>query len=145
LGKHDGGLVVKKLVILIAAFIAVVSYVPQGGFLSAQILNSESALVSWTPPTQNEDGTTLTDLSHYNLYYDINVTDPTQFTNKVQVGGNLTSFQIDGLTAGTWCFAMTAVNSSELESQFSNVACKTIEELAPEPTRPKAPGALAVE
>ena len=130
---------------LLLAFVAAGSFAPDGGGLRAQIVNSESALLSWTPPTQNEDGTALTDLSHYYAYYGDTGQDPTKFPNKVQIGGNLSSFMIEALPEGTWCFAMTAVNSAGAESEFSNVACKTIDPLAPEPTRPKAPGGLVVQ
>lgn len=130
---------------LLAAFILVVSFTPSPKFLHAQIVNSESALLSWMPPTQNEDGSTLTDLSHYFAYYGDTGQDPAAFPNKVQIGGNLSSFQIDGLGEGTWCFAMTAVNSSSLESGFSNVACKTINPLVEPASPPKAPGGLAAQ
>ncbi|MGC8522484.1 MAG: putative Ig domain-containing protein [Steroidobacteraceae bacterium] len=83
-----------------------------------------TADVSWTPPTTNTDGSTLTDLAGYNIYYG---TSPTALTQKVQVSNiGLTNYVISGLASGTWYFAVTAYTSSGAESAMSNVASKTI-------------------
>lgn len=136
----------RKLFVLLAAFILITSYTKQPPFLQAQIINQESALVSWTPPTTREDGSALTNLSHYHIYYDVGTSEPADLARQEEVGGNLSSYKIDGLGPGMWCFAMTAIDSDGLESDFSNVACKTIEDFEEEPASPpKAPGALAVQ
>ena len=83
-----------------------------------------TADVSWTPPTTNTDGSTLTDLAGYNIYYG---TSPTALTKKVQVSNiGVTNYVISGLTTGTWYFAVTAYSSAGTESSLSNVASKTI-------------------
>ena len=83
-----------------------------------------SADVSWTPPTTYTDGSTLTNLAGYNIYYG---TSPASLTRKVQVTTiGLTDYVIGGLTSGTWYFAVTAYTSTGAESGLSNVASKTI-------------------
>ena len=83
-----------------------------------------TADVSWTPPTANTDGSTLTDLAGYNIYYG---TSPTSLTQKVQVSNvGVTNYVISGLASGTWYFGVTAYTSSGAESAMSNVASKTI-------------------
>lgn len=83
-----------------------------------------TADVSWTPPTTNTDGSTLTDLAGYYIYYG---TSPSALTMKVQVSNiGVTNYVISGLTAGTWYFAVTAYSSAGTESSPSNLASKTI-------------------
>ncbi len=38
-------------------------------FLNASILSAGDATLSWDPPTTNADGTPLTDLAGYRIYY----------------------------------------------------------------------------
>lgn len=74
-----------------------------------------SYTVSWIPPTENEDGTHLTDLAGYRIYYG---TSPGKYSETIEVASaGLTSYVIDDLTPGTYYLAMTSVNSQEIESQ----------------------------
>ena len=83
-----------------------------------------TADVSWTPPTTNTDGSTLTDLVGYNIYYG---TSPNALNQEVQVTTiGVSNYVISGLTSGTWYFAVTAYTSTGTESSLSNVASKTI-------------------
>ena len=85
---------------------------------------SGTADVSWTPPTTNTDGSTLTNLAGYNIYYG---TSPNALNQQVQVSTvGVTNYVISGLTSGTWYFAVTAYTSTGTESSLSNVASKTI-------------------
>ena len=85
---------------------------------------SGTADVSWTPPTTNTDGSTLTNLAGYNIYYG---TSPNALNQQVQVSNvGVTNYVISGLTTGTWYFAVTAYTSTGTESGLSNVASKTI-------------------
>lgn len=85
---------------------------------------SGSVALSWTPPDFNTDGSALADLSGYRIAYgreagnfseSIWITDPTT-----------TAYVIDYLSAGTWYFAIVALNSEGMESDMSNVLSKTI-------------------
>ena len=85
---------------------------------------SGSADISWTPPTTNTNGSTLTDLAGYDIYYG---TSASSLTQKVQVSNvGLTNYVISGLTSGTWYFAVAAYTTSGAQSSLSNVASKTI-------------------
>jgi hypothetical protein len=93
--------------------------------VAVQALATGSATLSWTPPTTNSDGSALTDLAGYRLYWG-----PTQgsYSNNASLNGaGLTSYVVTGLTPGTWYFAMAALNASGTESPLSNVASKTIQ------------------
>lgn len=85
---------------------------------------SGSATVSWTPPTQNSDGTALTNLSGYRITYgrSASVLDRSLSLNNP----SLSSAVVDNLSSGTWYFSVSAVNSQGASSSPSNVASKTI-------------------
>jgi hypothetical protein len=75
--------------------------------------------LSWTPPTQNTNGTTITDLAGYHVYYG---TKPSNLTTMIAVDApSTTSRLIGNLTAGTWYFAVAAVNSEKIESALSAI------------------------
>lgn len=83
-----------------------------------------SATLSWTAPTQNEDGSPLTDLAGYKLYWG---TTPGSYTDSITVDNpGLTLFVVDNLPAGSYEFVATAYNSSGVESAYSNPASKTV-------------------
>jgi hypothetical protein len=86
--------------------------------------NSGTATVLWIPPTTNTNGTPLTDLSGYHIYYG---TSPTALTKSVAItGATTTSYQLTGLSAGTWYFGVAADSSAGTESAISGVASKII-------------------
>ncbi len=68
------------------------------------------ATLSWTPPTQNTDGSPLTDLTGYKIYYG---TTSGTYTKTIPVGVNLTTYIVENLSnATTYYFVITAVNSA---------------------------------
>ena len=83
-----------------------------------------SASLSWVAPTTRTDGTSLTNLSGFRIYYGKTAT---SLTNTMSVSGASTTTAVVGtLTTGTWYFAVTALDTSGNESNKSNVASKTI-------------------
>ena len=85
---------------------------------------SGTATLSWVAPTTTTTGATLVDLVGYRVYYGMNAT---SLDHMVLIPGtSITSTVIEQLAPGTWYFATTAVDSTGLESAFSNIAQKTI-------------------
>lgn len=83
-----------------------------------------SATLSWQPPTQNEDGTPLTNLGGYRISYG---SSPTNLTQHVELANpGLSTYVVTGLGSGTWHFALRAYTTSGTESGLSNTASKTI-------------------
>ena len=83
-----------------------------------------SVTLSWMPPTQNEDGTTLTDLAGYEVNYGRS---QSALDQTVQVTNpSVNSFVVDNLSSGTWFFAVRSVNRQGISSQPSAVASKTV-------------------
>lgn len=91
--------------------------------LSAGNLLAGSATLSWTAPTTNSDGTALTDLAGYKVYYG---TTSGVYSSNVDAG-NVTSYQLTGLTDGaTYYFAITAYDTSGNQSAYSSQVSKTL-------------------
>ena len=83
-----------------------------------------SATLHWTAPTTNVDGSPLTNLAGYTIYYGNSATSMTQ---SAQISDPATtSYVISGLTAGTWYFEIIAVNSADVDSPASAAVSKTI-------------------
>ena len=77
-----------------------------------------SATLSWIKPTQNADGTPLTNLAGYIVRYGTNVG---ALTEQVSVSSpNTTQLEIDDLSPGNWYFEVAAVNTTDTESAFSS-------------------------
>ena len=83
-----------------------------------------SATLTWNPPTQNTDGTPLSNLAGYKVYWG---TSQNNYSSSVTVNNaGLSSYVVDQLTPATWYFAVTALNVAGDESGFSNVASKQV-------------------
>ncbi len=83
-----------------------------------------SATLSWTPPTRNSDGSTLTNLAGYRVLYG---NSPSALTRTVQITNpGTSSYVVENLAAGTWYFSLRAYTSSGTESTASNTASKTV-------------------
>jgi hypothetical protein len=87
-------------------------------------LGSGSATLSWVPPTQNADGSALTNLAGYEIRYG---QDPGALSSEISLDNpSLSVYVIENLASGTWYFAVAAVNTAGTTSDLSNVASKTI-------------------
>jgi hypothetical protein len=83
-----------------------------------------SATLSWTPPTRNTDGTTLTNLAGYRIYYG---TSSSSLTRTVQIANpGIASYVVGNLSAATWYFSVRSYTTTGVESPGSNLASKTI-------------------
>ncbi|MDH3635104.1 MAG: fibronectin type III domain-containing protein [Gammaproteobacteria bacterium] len=89
------------------------------------VLNSNgTALLSWTPPTENTDGSALTDLAGYKIRYG---TSPGSYSDTITINNpGLTSYLVENLASSDWYFAMTSFNSSGIESSYSVEVSKTV-------------------
>ena len=83
-----------------------------------------SATLTWTEPTKNTDGTPVTDLAGYHIYYG---TTEGAWTSTITVlEATETSYVVSGLAPGTYYFAVVAFNADGDDSPQSNIASKTI-------------------
>jgi hypothetical protein len=88
-------------------------------------VSSGGASLSWTPPTHNSDGSRLTNLAGYRIYYG---TSAGALNRSVQVSNpSVTTYVIDNLAPATWYFAVRAYNTSGVESTLSKTASKRVQ------------------
>jgi len=92
--------------------------------LTVQAVATGSATLSWTPPTTNTDGSPLTNLTGYRIYW--GTTAGASPNSETLPNPGLTSHVVSKLVPGTYFFVATAVNSLGAESVFSAPASKTI-------------------
>ena len=84
-----------------------------------------SVTLSWTAPTENEDGSPLVDLSGYRIYWG---TTPGNYPNSLTIDDTgLTTYVIDNLAPDTYEFVATSFNAAGVESAYSNPATKTVQ------------------
>lgn len=93
------------------------------------------ATLSWTAPTQNTDGTPLTDLAGYKIY--LGTVQGGPYPVSIDIANPAaTTFVVPNLTDGTtYFFVSTAYNSASTvqESDFSNEVSKLIPFPVPNP------------
>jgi hypothetical protein len=83
-----------------------------------------SATLSWSAPTQREDGSALTNLAGYRIRYGNTLG---SYPNQLQIPNpGVTTCVVENLPAGTYYFVATAYDSEGRESEFSAVVSKTI-------------------
>ena len=87
--------------------------------------NSGTALLSWTPPTENTDSSLLTDLAGYKIYYG---TSPGSYSDTITINNpGLTSYLVENLASADWYFVMTSFNSNGTESGHSYEVSKSVD------------------
>jgi len=83
-----------------------------------------TATLSWEAPASNTNGTQLTNLAGYRIYYG---SSPEHLTHTVHIKNvGLQICVIDDLEPGLWYFAVKALTADGAESALSEVVAKTI-------------------
>lgn len=81
-----------------------------------------SMSISWTAPTENTDGSPLTNLSGYRIYYGL---EEGNYPNMVEVNtAGTTTVMIENLVPGTYYVVATSINANGVESEQSGYAIK---------------------
>jgi Putative Ig domain len=85
---------------------------------------SGSATLSWSAPTQNTDGTALTNLAGFHIYYG---TSAANLNQSVQIANpGLTTYVLSNLAAGTWYVSINAYTTASVQSVASSIVSTTI-------------------
>jgi hypothetical protein len=83
-----------------------------------------SVSLSWAAPTENTNGTPVSDLAGYHIHYG---TTAEALNSVIDVpGAETTAYEISNLNSGTYYFTVTAYNSVGEESAPSDEASQTI-------------------
>jgi hypothetical protein len=86
---------------------------------------SGSVTLNWQPPTENADGSALTDLAGYNIY--VGTSSDSYNYREIQLDNpGLTAYVVENLEPGTYYLAATAFNSLGVESALSEEVVKTV-------------------
>lgn len=81
--------------------------------------------LSWIAPTQNSDGSPLTDLAGYKIYYGKK---SRTYDHEFRISNaGITTFVVENLVPRTYYFAATSFNSSGVESAYSGEAVRTVD------------------
>ncbi len=92
--------------------------------ISVEAISLGTATLSWTAPTHNEDGTLLTDLAGYRLYWG---TTSGNYPNSVTINNpTVTTYLVENLSPGTYEFVATSFNAAGIESRYSGSAMKVV-------------------
>ncbi len=92
--------------------------------ITVEAISLGSATLSWTAPTENDDGSPLTDLAGYKIYWG---TSPGSYPNSVTINNpGITTYVVEDLPPGTYEFVATSFNSAGMESVYSTPATKVI-------------------
>lgn len=88
-------------------------------------LATESVTLTWTAPTDNEDGTALNDLAGYKIYWGRS---SGNYSHMIQVDNpGITTYVVENLSPDTYFFAAAAFNSAGSESRVSGEAVATVD------------------
>jgi hypothetical protein len=86
---------------------------------------STSVTFGWVAPTQNSNGTPLSNLAGYKIHYG---TASENYTQVVALSNpSLSRYVLDSLPSGTYFFAITAYNTQGIESALSGEATATLD------------------
>jgi hypothetical protein len=85
--------------------------------------SSGQATLTWVDPTQNTNGSALTNLAGVRIYYGPSASSMTELT---QVSGTTTSYTVNNLGSGTWYFGAVAYTTAGAESNMSGIVSKTV-------------------
>jgi hypothetical protein len=123
-----------SVLFLTAVIVATIFLIGCGGGVSATDVQPGSgsppsdppatgaATLTWAAPSTNVDGTPLTSLAGYKVYYGRT---PGVYAS-IDVGSSST-YQVAGLTKGqTYYFAVTAYDANGNESDFSTIVTKVV-------------------
>ena len=87
--------------------------------------SNTSITFSWVPPTENNNGSPLTNLAGYKIHYG---TASQDYSEVVALNNpSLNRYVLDSLPSGTWYFAITAYNSAGVESTLSGEIATTLD------------------
>lgn len=93
--------------------------------LSCSWPGADSVSLSWTPPTTNDDGSPLTDLKGFKIYYSTSASMSSNQIKDIPSAGT-TSTTLGPLAPGTYYLVMTAYNVPGIESVKTPIVTRTL-------------------
>ena len=95
-----------------------------GSTAPTTLVAGTSLTLGWVAPTQNSNGTPITELAGYKIHYGTTSQD---YTKVVAVSNpSISRYVLDSLASGTYFFAIAAYNSKGIESTLSGEISATL-------------------
>lgn len=86
--------------------------------------SADTVTINWIPPTENTNGTPLTNLAGYNIHYGKS---SGNLTTEISVSNpGIATYVVSDLPPGKYYFAVAAVNSAGTESPLSTQVSATV-------------------
>ncbi len=105
--------------------------IPAGGSGSSSspsaTTTNKSITLSWSPPTRNSDGSSITNLAGYTLHYG---TASLDYTGRIEITApTQTSYVVSGsnFPPGKYYFAVSAYNAQQVSSPLSGEIAVTVD------------------
>lgn len=87
--------------------------------------SSGSVTLNWVPPTENVDGTPLTNLAGYHIHYGAV---SGQYTQTILISNpGIATYVVQDLAPGKYYFSVAAINSQGTESPLSSEVSTTVD------------------
>lgn len=99
---------------------------------------SATVTLAWQAPTQNTDGTALTDLDHFTVFQGA---DAAHLISVASPAAATTSYTTPSLFEGAYVFAVSATNSAKIESAKTPTVAASVTKPAAPATIPNPPPA----
>lgn len=98
---------------------------PDTGSATGSPTASGVAELSWTPPVENTDGSVLSNLAGYRVFYGRT---PDNLGQEIGIENpSVSRYTLENLSGGSWYFAVVAVNSEGVASAWSDIATKNVQ------------------
>jgi Fibronectin type III domain len=91
---------------------------------SSGATSTDTVTLSWAAPTENTNGSALTNLAGYVIYYGTSANALTQKISVDNVG--VQTYVVSNLSPGNWYFQIVAVNSAGVESSPTGTVSASI-------------------
>jgi hypothetical protein len=132
--EHEANCVHRHAALLVSLLLAVLT--SSATALAAGAASINNAVLTWTAPTTNTNGSTLTDLTSFNVYHGPS---PTAMLLAVTLVASARTFEDNNLSPGIWYWYITTVNAFGVESAPSPLVSKTTAPSGPSTTSPANP------
>lgn len=101
----------KRILLALALALAACGGSNAGSIIQGTRLGTGTAVLAWTAPSYNPDGSTISGLLGYNIYKSTASLGPYTLAGTVADPATLT-YTVTGLTSGTWYFVVRSYNAS---------------------------------
>jgi hypothetical protein len=121
---YDAVMTSVRFALLLAASATLTACTGGGNSAGPAIVGTGTATLSWSAPTRNADGSPVSPIAGYYIYYGLS---PTAMTQSIQLSDpSATSYVVRHLNPGTYYFGVAAYSASGARGMQTAPISKTI-------------------